>query len=458
MQPDASATHVVGGELTYEFLDQNGPLSAPFRYRIKLSVYVDRNPPSNFPSGVEPIGRIGVYNPVNNQLIQTLSLNSVPQNVDPPLPVGCNIPGIDSVSVTLNVYQGILNLPVSFTGFNLLWQRCCRNNGVLNFINSASQGNSFFAFIPPSIYRNTSPQFTDLAIPAICTGDTTTFINNAVDPDGDQLIYSFVAPFNDINGSVFPPSTFTPPPPNVTINSAGGYSIVNPFGPGGFASINASTGLSTYRAPLQGLYVVALEILEFRNVDGVDILMGRTRRELQLISKACPFNPAPVLTDNGGATSVVINVQEGQPVTFNVNANDNSTDTIIITSTSNLLTGGFGYSGPLATMPSATGIGIASTTFNWNPGCGFSGAYSVNVSIQDKGCPPKTSNRTYLINVENLKPLQKLIGTINPLTTKLTHFVYQIFLKPMLSVHRVEPHLIGRLQMELFWEATLAIL
>jgi gliding motility-associated-like protein len=404
-QNDLKATHVVGGELTYEFLDQNGPVSAPFRYRIKMALYVDRNPPSNFPTGVVNNVQIGVYNSANNQRIQLLTLQPVTQNVDPPLPTGCNIPGIDSINVTLNTYDSVINLPVSFSGYFLLWQVCCRNSGVLNVVNSLNEGNSFIAFIPPSIYRNTSPQFTDLAIPSLCTGDTITIVNNAVDPDGDKLIYSFVHPFTDAGN--FPPFNYTPPPPLIPLNTAGGYSVLNPFGPGGFAEINAATGLSRYRAPLQGFYNVAIEIKEFRNVNGVDVLLSSTIRELQLISKTCPPNPTPVYTDTlGNQSTVVINVKEGQPVSFTVSATD--PDPMTITASSNLLTGGLGYNGPLATMPSVSGAGSISTTFNWNPGCNFPGTYTVNVKTQDLGCPPKASNRTYLINVENFKAPDKI--------------------------------------------------
>ena len=55
---------------------------------------------------------------------------------------------------------------------------------------------AFYSYIPPYGYENASPIFTDNPVPFICSGDTTTFLNTAIDPDGDELIFSFMAPLD----------------------------------------------------------------------------------------------------------------------------------------------------------------------------------------------------------------------------------------------------------------------
>lgn len=143
--------------------------------------------------------------------------------------------------------------------------------------------------IPSLIYANSSPQFTDLAIPYVCLGDTTSIINNAVDPDGDKLIYSFAHPYRGRGNS--PNGNFTYPPlvNYLDIN----HTPTQPFGPGSYAFINPSTGFTTYFAPTAGQYVVAIDIKEYRNINGVDVLISSTRRELQFIVENCPNVPTP---------------------------------------------------------------------------------------------------------------------------------------------------------------------
>ena len=72
---------------------------------------------------------------------------------------------------------------------------------------------AFYSYIPPYGYENNSPIFTDNPVPFICSGDTTTFLNTAIDPDGDELIFSFMAPLDG--------------------NHAGGWGGANNIGNGG---------------------------------------------------------------------------------------------------------------------------------------------------------------------------------------------------------------------------------
>ncbi len=55
----ANATHLVGGNLGYEYI---GPFGGNYRYKIILTTYTDCAPPSNFQNGPEQtIAHIGVY-------------------------------------------------------------------------------------------------------------------------------------------------------------------------------------------------------------------------------------------------------------------------------------------------------------------------------------------------------------------------------------------------------------
>ena len=57
---------------------------------------------------------------------------------------------------------------------------------------------AFYSYIPPYGYENNSPTFTDNPVPFICQGDTTTFLNTAIDPDGDELLLVLQLPLMEI--------------------------------------------------------------------------------------------------------------------------------------------------------------------------------------------------------------------------------------------------------------------
>ena len=93
----------------------------------------------------------------------------------------------------------------------------------------------------------------------MCSNDTTVFINNAYDPDGDQLVYRFVDGYNINNwggGNAFAPYN-DPPNPAIqnnysfppTLNYSAGYSGTQPFGNNGLSFIILPTGLVKYYSP-----------------------------------------------------------------------------------------------------------------------------------------------------------------------------------------------------------------
>ncbi len=66
-------------------------------------------------------------------------------------------------------------------------ERCCRNGNIANLSTPGSIGQTYYCFLPPDPVVNNSPQFSDIPVPFICTGDSVTIVNNAFDPDGDVL-------------------------------------------------------------------------------------------------------------------------------------------------------------------------------------------------------------------------------------------------------------------------------
>lgn len=430
----AFGSHILGGEITYKYLGSDGPVAKPFRYQIRFVGYVDRvgdpSDPSNWGCGnlsANPL--LAIYDAANNTRIPRFTnspsypLPSHGQQVQGPcsinpyygsvrpviikVPASCVVPGLDQLNIAITDTTFIVELPFSAAGYKIRYESCCRSAATTNisFGNPGTQddpGNTWLAEIPSPIYANSSPQFLEDAVPFFCNGDTATIANNASDPDGDRLIYSFVTPF-DGNGNN-PGNTYNPPS---LVKYKPGFSTIAPFGPSGYAFINPSTGLTKYHSTVNGNFAVAVQIEEYRTLsNGAEILIGSTRREFLIVIKDCSPNQPPTISEppvfaNGG----ILSIMEGDSVNFNLESNDVDTTTISVIS--DLLTGENGYNGSLATCPNVVGVGLVSTRFRWKADCGLTRgqvrSYPINVKLEDRGCPPKVVNVIYTIVVNPFK-------------------------------------------------------
>jgi gliding motility-associated-like protein len=393
----SQATHLVGGNLGYVYLGETSPGSQVYRYQVNMEFYLNCGTGSNFQSLYDLLGgdygqplTVGCYiqdplNPNANKQkqvdVQVFLQDSLV--IVPDLPDNCTIgQGLCAVKGT---FVGTLDVPLNFGGYHLYYQQCCRNLDIDNLANPNGTGIGYYAFIPPPLVSNSSPVFLGAPTPYLCTNDTTTFLNSASDPDGDQLIFSFETPFNSVNfggGIIPPPFQLQWPVPTVTYN--GGFSVAQPFGAGGYSFINGATGLTQYLPPLQGNYVVSVEVKEFRNGQ----LIGVTRRDLQLQAIPCPPNATP-------------QINTGQQISYSVNAGDLlcfDMDFLDLDGDSLTLVAAGLVFDPLVTNPPATigspvqGVGSVGSQFCWDTDCsqGQAQPYLFSVSVSDNGCPPKT--------------------------------------------------------------------
>jgi gliding motility-associated-like protein len=411
----ANATHLVGGNLGYEYI---GPFGGNYRYKIILTTYTDCAPPSNFQNGPEQtIADIGVYehdlqnSPMGGGPVKSFvgSVNMtlvLVERIDPNIPNGCNIG--TGTCIDKAVYEGFIDVPLNFSGYHIFYERCCRNGTIVNLIPDESM--SFHAYLSPPLLENSSPVFTDDPIPFLCAGDTTTLLNSAIDPDGDMLVFSFVQPYDAQASSNIDPAPGPPASLDWTINTvtyAGGYSLAQPFGAGGYTNINASTGLTTYYPPATGDYVVAVEIKEYRNGN----LIGVTRRDLQILVLTCPLNPAPNIDPAAGTTSNQFTIEEGETLCFDFGYDDPNGDSLTLIASGTVFD--INIVNPSATINQpVTGLDTVSTEFCWTTACGQAQSlpYQFQVSVMDNGCPPKTTNSVYQITVNSVAPPTTITG------------------------------------------------
>jgi len=157
----AKATHIVGGELYYTYLGNN-------QYEIRLTVYRDcfyGNPPFDSPA------LIGVWN-ANNSFVYAVDLfpndsATIPPIINSP----CFVPPTNVCYRVCN-YYGTITLPPIAGGYQLAYQRCCRNQTIINIVTPLDVGAAFYAYIPGTAITNvnSNPVFTQLPPPFICSG------------------------------------------------------------------------------------------------------------------------------------------------------------------------------------------------------------------------------------------------------------------------------------------------
>lgn len=422
----SSAFHIMGGDMTYRYIGTSG---TNIQYSVKMEVYADRtqggwnlgNP--NDPGSGQPVRLdFNAYSADNNIRVFQTSFQS-PGNgttiafANPELPANCTgvTTCLSGYVVTRSSVTFTVTLPFTFNGYYFLYGDRTRNASVTNLQNPTSLGMAMYQSVPGPQYANSSPQFTDSAVPVLFKDDTTYFVNGAFDPDGDRLEYEFTSALNAANTN---PATWTVPANCPYLPQ---FSFDRPLGisNGSEATINRTTGLTKYVARAPGQYVCAIAIKEYRQLsNGTELLIGTTRRELQLIvvetgnqPGQCPTNATPIQLTT---IPTQITVTQGQTVTFPVQYRDPDNNIITLTASGSIVDGSNGYTGPRAAFNPLNGT-TAQGTFTWNTNCSVpANTYAVTISAKDNGCPPKTSVHTVNITVLRFTGPTSINGTTSP--------------------------------------------
>lgn len=271
------ATHIVGGELFYECLGNND-------YRITLKLYRDC---INGQAAYDNPASLGIFDS-NNNWIQTVSLPFPGSTILPATLINhCFIPPTN-ICVEEAIYTQIVNLPNIPGGYTISYQRCCRNNTILNIINSGNVGSTYTIQIPDLSLAtcNNSPSFKNFPPIFLCSGVPLTFDHSATDLDGDSLVYELCDPYEgatSLNPQPVPPAA----PPYSFVPWDPPYSGTNPISAAPVLSINQNTGLLTGTPNLIGQWVVGICVKEYRN----GFLLSTNKRDFQFNVVSCPMIP-----------------------------------------------------------------------------------------------------------------------------------------------------------------------
>jgi gliding motility-associated-like protein len=268
------ATHIIGGELYYDYLGGD-------QYQVYLKLYRDCGPGNVNNTQYDATATIGVFGgDGTNLFVQDLifpGANAVPVVLD-----NACLTAPPSICVQLAVYTGVFTLPARIDGYHLTYQRCCRTPTIINIPNAGDLGLTCTIRVPGSDNRaNSAARFEVYPPIALCLNEPLTFDHSATDPDGDELVYELCTPFN--GGTALVPIPTPSAPPYTEIPWGPGYSEGYPMDSDPAIAIDPNTGLLTLRPTLVASYTVAIRVKEFRG----GVLLSETRRDFRFDVVPC---------------------------------------------------------------------------------------------------------------------------------------------------------------------------
>ena len=302
------ATHIVGGEMTYRCLGNDN-------YEIKLTIFRDCF--NGIPWFDNPAS-IGIFDNNSNlfidQLLVPLDL-MLNDTIDPTLDDDClAVP--PNVCVNTTTYTTVVNLPFRPGGYHLVYQRCCRNNTIVNLIAPEDVGATYNVVLTEEamIECNASPEFVDWPPLYLCANVPFEIDQSAIDTDGDSLVYKLCNPLTGANDIVPMPQPPNPPPydtvPWLPPFDAGTMINIPPDAP---MVIDSETGILTGTPTILGQFVIGICIEEYRNGE----LIGEYRRDYQVNIGDCEAIVASAASPEIQCGSRTVNFQNES-----INAND----------------------------------------------------------------------------------------------------------------------------------------
>ena len=290
--PQANATHLVGGEITYECLGDN-------MYRITMKIYRNCNSASQgaFPDPAPMTiysGSGNTYTQVRNRDI--FLVEDFPPEIDPPNTPCLTIP--PDVCVEAGTYVWEVELPTINDTYTIVHQRCCRNGSITNIFTPGDVGITYSVEITPTAQAscNNSPVFNDFPPTVICANQPLVFDHSATDQEGDQLVYEFCSPLQGgglagTNGNPgsstgcdgWRPNPACPPPFDEVNFVLPTYSPLAPMQGDPVVTIDPLTGVITGTPNIIGQFVVGVCVSEYRN----GVLLSTLRRDFQFNVSDC---------------------------------------------------------------------------------------------------------------------------------------------------------------------------
>lgn len=297
MTSSLSALHIIGGDVKYTCID--GSLEEGFRtYEITFTMYRDSRSGG---ADYDDPARFGIYRREGNRWIHMRTINQINVQNVVDIPVNDSNPCI-LVPVNVGVQRGEYVFRVSLDiidgEYMIAYQRCCRNNTILNLVDPGGTGAAFTTTITAASLRNcsNSPVFTSFPPVVICVNRPINYDHSATDMDGDSLVYEFCSPVTagGTDGATTPgnaqsctgvtPNPANCPPPFERVQFVEPrFTASQPMAGDPLVQIDPQTGLITGSPNIVGQFVVGVCVREYRAGE----LIGIHQRDFQFNVTTC---------------------------------------------------------------------------------------------------------------------------------------------------------------------------
>jgi len=376
------ASHIPGGNLTWTCTGN------PNEYIVTMQLFVSCPSTLGTSYNATATNSCGLPNP-NLNLTQVGTQQNVSQicpadSLQGDCATGSSggIPG-----VWMYTYSATVTLAGPCNTWDFAFDLCCRDASTNT--NNGSSNNMYFhsGMNSQTAPCDNSPYVTAQPIPYVCAGTQQTYCPGAIDPDGDNLVYTLVSPLGGGGVPITNPAPYTPAAPLQNL-------VLDPV-----------TGCITFNQPTIGNFVVTYLIEAF---DAAGNMTGFIYHDFQfevLNNANCqpPVGPAIVgiqnLTGSGTLLNLnTIEVCEGQNICFDLEFSDpDPGDT---------LTMDMANTNVIGALPGAiiTQTGTNPTIFNicWTVPAGQSANTQFTIGVSDGSCP-----------IENLASYPVNINVIN---------------------------------------------
>ncbi len=287
------ATHLVGGEITYRFIQKD-----PFGnnvYEITLYIYQDCL------TGRAPIllednpAYVGIFTKSGVPIVDE---DSIFKSEDIPVPPNFSNDCVNNPPPTCMRRVKFVKryaLAPSSAGYRFIYSRCCRNATINNINRPDEVGATYYCDIPSvnDAALNNSAVFKQYPPQIICINNPLVYDHSATDIDGDSLSYELCDAYPGAsrqNAKPFP-SNLLPQPigvfsdglPSPSFGYKAGYSSKKPMGGNPLIQINPTTGQITGTPNLMGRFVVSVCCNEWRGGK----IINTVHREFQFVVTNC---------------------------------------------------------------------------------------------------------------------------------------------------------------------------
>ncbi len=302
----SDAMHIIGGEITYECLGAapNDPNARQYRFTMKI--YRDCQGNGAF---FDSPASMAIFQGTLSNNMRIASFDAPLLDIEKLVPdtPNCVNKFPSNVCVEQATYVFTRTLTVLQSGsYFIIYQRCCRNVSITNILTPGDVGATYMIELTSAAQQvcNNSPVFKNFPPIVICKDFALDFDHSATDKEGDQLVYSFCAPYQGGGPLLNQPALTscegakpTPPcgPPFDFVTFIPPLTPGNPMGGSPQISINSSTGVITGTPNMLGQFVVGVCVQEFRN----GVLLSTLKRDFQFNVADCqPTVIANIHTDS----------------------------------------------------------------------------------------------------------------------------------------------------------------